>query len=145
MKRDKVATRCALVAGVFSFALLLALPAFSHLADRTAAGGVIALDHWATQSFLIQWSLNPSTNSNVQGSRSVADVMQASFNTWMAAPNTSLSASRAADSSQTSSGFDGVNLVCFVCKGDFTDAGTLAITLTTVATDVGAPDGHGGR
>lgn len=127
-------------------ALIAAVPAFSHLADRTAAGGIVARDHWASSSFPIQWSLNPSINSNVQGSRSVADVMQSSFNTWTAAPNAALSVVRTGDSGKTTSGFDGVNLICFVCSGDFTkDSGTLAITLTTVATDIGSPDGRGGK
>ena len=146
MKMRRPWVKSVVVASGLMFALLAAVPAFSHLANRTAAGGIVARDHWSAQSFPIPWTLNPNVNSNVQGSRSAADVMQSSFNTWMAAPNAALSVGRTADSGKTTTGFDGVNLICFVCSGDFTkDSGTLAVTLTTIATDVGSSDGRGGK
>jgi len=40
---------------------------------------------------------------------------------------------------------DGTNLICFVCHGDFdSEPETLAVTMTTVATQAGVSDGHGG-
>src|SRR5437868_1872593 len=89
-------------AAIFAAALLAGIPASSHLADRTAAGGVVARDHWA--SFPVRWALNPSIGSNIQGSRTVANVIQSSFNTWLAAPNASISLLRVADSAKTSAG-----------------------------------------
>ncbi len=133
--------------------LMLVSPAFPFLAQYTkpvSAGGAPQRDHWDFTAFAVTWSLNPSAGSNVQGDRTVADVMQASFNTWLLAPNAVVVVSRAADSSATAAGFDqrsssNINLVCFVCSGDFSkDSSTLAVTMTTVSDAVGEATGHGG-
>jgi predicted Zn-dependent protease len=135
-----------LKAAVVSTLLFFTIPASSHLNNYTASSNGPQLDHWATSSFPVIWNLNPAHNANVQGTRSVADVIQASFNTWMAVPNTALSVTRAADSTATTAGFNTTNLICFVCSGDFSsEAETLAVTLTTVATSVGDSDGRGGQ
>jgi hypothetical protein len=88
-------------------------------------------DHWPVLP--VHWSLNPQRNPNIQGARTVADVMDASFLTWQRVPNAAVSAVRGTDSSKRESGNDGINLICFVCAADFSEeAETLAITLTTV-------------
>ena len=121
--------------------LMLALPARSYLLNYTGGNN---RDHWA--SLPVGWNLNPKINSNVQGSRSVADVMASSFAAWTAVPNTAFSVARGSDSARTSPGMDSQNLICFVCAADFSGMdGSLAITLTTTATSVGADDGRGGK
>ena len=128
-------------------ALLAALPAASHLPlfVKPSSGGTPQPFRWDFTSFAVQWSLNPQTNSNISGSRTAAQLMQSAFSVWSSAPNATLSVARGADSSRTSRGFDGVNLICFICTGDFDSNGTLAITVTTVSDRVGEDDGHGGR
>lgn len=117
-------------------------PAFSHLSAYTESGGTPAKNKWAVTPV---WNLNPSRNANIQGA-ALADVMQASFATWAAAPGTTVGSVRGPDSSSTSVGFNGENLICFVCTGDFTkEAETLAVTITTTTSQVGVSDGRGGR
>src|SRR5207245_5747695 len=73
--------------------------------------------------------------------------MQASFDTWDAAPNTALSISHGADSSvsQEKNSPSNINLICFVCSdAPFGGTETLAVTITTTADGPGASDGHGG-
>jgi hypothetical protein len=133
-------------AALIAISLLLTLPASSHLNDLTTAAGVTQPDHWPASALPVTWNLNPARGGNIAGSRSVGAVIQASFNTWMSAPNTAVSAAQGSDSSLTAAGFDSTNLICFVCSGDFsTEAETLAVTMTTVATSVGDSDGRGGR
>lgn len=132
-----------LVFAVVLLAVAFPRPASSYLSNYTAAGASQFQDKWANTPV---WNLNPTHNANVQGGRAVADVIAAGFATWSAVPGTAISASRGADSTSTSSGFNGENLVCFVCQGDFTqEAETLAVTITTTATQAGASDGRGGR
>lgn len=146
-------TRAVLTLGALAcLAVLLAAPAASWLPQFTApaSGGTPQPDRWDLSAFPLQWNLNPATGSNITGSRAVADVIQASFNTWTSAPNTALSISRGPDSSATGAGFtatgSNTNLICFVCQGDFSkDAQTLAVTITTIENSPGSPDGHGGR
>jgi len=126
---------------------LVAVPAWSHLAEyvHPSNGGPPQRSRWSLSAFHVTWSLNPKTGSNIQGSRSVADVIQGSFNTWTGAPNTALSVSRAGDNSLTSAAFDGVNLICFACTGDFSsESETLAVTITTAALGPGENNKHGG-
>ncbi len=126
--------------------LLAGAPAFSYLPEFSTPGP--QPDHWNLASFPVQWNLNPSAGSNVTGSRSVADVIQTSFNTWTSAPNTGLAISRGADSTVASESASpsNINLICFVCSdADFTkDASTLAVTISTAANSIGGSDGHGG-
>jgi hypothetical protein len=146
-------TRAALVLlAIACVAVLLVAPAASWLPQYTtpAAGGTPLPDHWDLSAFQLQWNLNPSTGSNITGTRAVGDVMQASFDTWTAAPGTALSISHGNDSSATSAGFSpsggNTNLICFVCQGDFSkDAQTLAVTITTIENAPGNADGHGGK
>src|SRR5438874_10992004 len=94
--------------------LLLAVPAFSFLPQLTSSQP----DHWSLTAFAVQWNLNLSTSgAKISGSQSVAQIMQASFDTWDAAPNTALSISHGADSSvsQEKNSPSNINLICFVC------------------------------
>jgi hypothetical protein len=137
MKRIRLVLCVALVMAVAS------TPASPYLSNYTSSGATAFPDKWARPPV---WNLNPARNANIQGSRSVADVMQASFATWSAAPGTSITASRGADSSATSAGFNSQNLICFICQGDFSqEAETLAVTITTTATQAGVSDGRGGQ
>jgi len=137
---------------LLAVAFLLVMPAFPWLAQFTppSGGGAPAADHWDFSAFPVVWNLNPQKGSNITGGRAVADVMQASFNTWQAAPNAALPVTRGSDVGDTSAGFsasgNNTNLICFVCQGDFTrDAETLAVTITTIENASGGSDGHGGR
>jgi Matrixin len=151
MKRSKAIALA--VAALFAITALMVIPAVSGIPEyvHPAAGGTPGASHWDFSAFAVTWQLNPSTGSNVTGSRSVADVLQASFATWQAAPNTALQVSRGPDSNSTSPGFDAnsssnFNLVCFVCQGDFSkDTGALAVTITTLEDRPGGPTGHGGH
>jgi hypothetical protein len=125
-------------------ALLVAVPAFSFLPQLTSSQP----DHWSLTAFAVQWNLNPSTSgAKISGSQSVAQGMQASFDTWATAPNTALSISRGPDSSvsQENNSPSNINLICFVCSdAPFGGTETLAVTVTTTADSPGSSDGHGG-
>lgn len=132
---------------LFLLLALMAIPAWPHLAEyvRPSNGGSPQPSRWDLAAFPVTWSLNPQVGSNIQGSLPAADVIQASFNTWTGAPNTALSVARTADTGLTAAGFDGINLICFVCKGDFSqEAETLAVTITTAADAPGQNTKHGG-
>lgn len=116
---------------LFALALVLfqTLPANSYLAQYAQKNSP---DRWPAQA-AITWNINPSTNNNVLGGGSLASIVNASFGTWEAAPNTAISVSQGANSTKTSKGNDGTNLICFVCNADFSqDSSTLAVTFTTV-------------
>jgi hypothetical protein len=116
--------------------LIAAMPASPYLYNFTER----ERDHWPVVP--VVWNLNPARHSNIHGARSVADVIQASFGTWAAAPNVAVSGQRGADSSKTEGGNDGLNLICFVCSADFSgEPETLAITITTTAVG-GAESGN---
>ena len=125
-------------------ALLVAVPAFSFLPQLTSSQP----DHWSLTAFAVQWNLNPSTSgAKISGSQSVAQGMQASFDTWATAPNTALSISVGPVSSvsQENNSPSNINLICFVCSdAPFGGTETLAVTVTTTADSPGTSDGHGG-
>ena len=126
--------------------LLIARPATSHLAGYSQSASGPVRNHWGN-SFPIQWNLNPKTKSNIQGSVSVAQVIQTSFQTWLQAPNAALTASRGADNTSVSSSNNSPqnqNIICFICTADFGGDETLAITFSRISTAAGASDGHGG-
>jgi hypothetical protein len=127
--------------------LLVARPAWSYLHQVQGNASAPAKIRWDFTAFSVQWSINPDTSSaKVSGDRDPADVIAASFQTWLTAPNVALSASRAGETSVNANRLDGVNLVCFVCQGDFNkDASTLAVTLIFTADAAGQDDHHGGR
>ena len=134
--------------------LAIALPAWPYLLEftRPAGGGTPQQpDHWnfGAGGFTVEWNLNPgSKGSNVVGSRTVDQVIQASFNAWTSAPNTTLPIGRGANSTKTAPAFDGVNVIAFTCSGpscDFTqEAETLAVAFTFVSDQVDENNGHGG-
>ena len=137
-----------LAAAIAAIAIITLFPreARSHLAGYTkSSNGTAVKDRWAP-GFPIRWNLNPRTGSNIRGSRSATEAIQASFQTWLAAPNATLNASRGPDSSATSNSNSrsDQNVICFVCSADFGGEETLAITLTRVVTAPGGSDGHGG-
>src|SRR2546430_3559933 len=123
-------------------ALLVAVPAFSFLPQLTSSQP----DHWSLTAFAVQWNLNPSTSgAKISGSQSVAQVMQASFDTWATAPNTALSISRGPDSSvsQENNSPSNINLICFVCSdAPFGGTETLAVSVTTTSDAPGPTHRH---
>lgn len=131
---------------VILLGFVIAIPAFSYLPMYTrSTSGTPQPDHWNFTAFPVTWSLNTNIGSNVDNPTAAVSVIQASFNTWLSAPNTAIQVSRGSDSTKTSSGFDGVNLICFVCTGDFSkDSTTLAVTITTTADAPGQDTKHGG-
>jgi hypothetical protein len=124
-------------------ALLLAIPALSYLNEYTGQ----TPDHWDFAAFPVTYSINPNVGSNIKGGSTAAvAVIQSSFDTWNTSPNAAVNITNAGSSSATSNGNDGVNLVCFVCPGDYSkDSTTLAVTWTTIADAVGENTGHGTR
>jgi matrixin/carboxypeptidase family protein len=130
-------------------AVILALPAFSYLPELTGTGSP-QNNHWDFSAFQVQWNLNTTTTgAKIVGTRTVQQVIQASFATWIAAPNASLQVTQGANSTVTDENASpsNVNLICFICTGaGFTAKdGTLAVTITTTADTVGQADGHGGN
>jgi hypothetical protein len=130
--------------GVFcaALALMLAIPALSYLNEFTGT----TPDHWDLNAFPVTYSINPSVSTNIaSGSAAAVAAIQQSFATWNAAPNASFNIAFAGPSNLTANATDGVNLICFVCQGDFTkDSTTLAVTVTTIATAAGENNQHGG-
>jgi hypothetical protein len=144
------ATRLRILAATATIAVFVLMgtflvsPAFSYVPLLTRANGTANADRWDFSSFPVSFTINTSAGDNIKGSRSAADVLVASFQTWQTAPNTAITISRGPDSSQTTHGFDGVNLVCFVCKADFSkDASTLGVTITTTSDIPGEDTKHG--
>jgi hypothetical protein len=133
---------------VILLALGITTPAPSYLSEVTASGGNVSPNRWDFTAFPVQWNLNPSTGSNITGSRSATAVINSAFATWGAAPNALLAVARGADSTVTneSKSSPGINLICFICAdADFTrDTETLAVTISTTADAAGEADGHGG-
>ena len=144
--------RFALAAGalVITAAALLfqATPAHSYIPTLNANGATPAPSRWNFGGFPVQWNLNSAHNSNVSGTRTVEQAMQASFAPWtgLTVANVAVSEGASSSVSQETAPHPGVNLVCFVCSdADFTkDSTTLAVTLTTTADRVGESDEHGG-
>ena len=135
-------TFMALAAIVFA-----ARPAISHLAGYSQSNSGMAVRNRWGSSFPIQWNLNPKTGTNIKGSVDAATVIQASFQTWLQAPNTALAASRGPDNTSVSSSNNSPqnqNVICFTCTADFGGDETLAITFTRIVSAAGAGDGHGG-
>ncbi len=136
------------VLSVTALALLFCLPAFSYLPmfTRTSAG-VAKPDHWDLNAFPLTYRINPKVGSNFSGGGDPVQIIEASFSTWSNAPNTALSISRGPDTTSTSTGFDGMNLICFVCQDSSSFNGgtdTLAVSITTTADAPGQDNGHGG-
>ncbi|MGZ4789046.1 MAG: matrixin family metalloprotease [Terriglobales bacterium] len=127
--------------------LFAATSAFAWLPELTGSVSP-ANDRWNFNSFPVNWNLNPRIGSNIQGSRSVHDVIAASFATWQQAPNAALNVTegRESDVNSESNSPASINLICFVCTdADFAnDTNTLAVTITTTANAPGQNDGHGG-
>src|SRR5438067_4873851 len=127
--------------------LFMARPASPYLQQIQGSAAAPVNLRWDFSAFPVQWNLNPGTSSaKISGDRSPADVITASFQTWLSAPNIALNVSRGADTSLNSPAIDGINLVCFICTGDFNkDSQTLAVTLSITARNAGEDDLHGGR
>src|SRR5437762_5193270 len=110
----------------------VARPAVSYLQQIQSSATAPANLRWDFTAFPVQWNHNPDTSSaKVSGDRSPADVIAASFQAWLDSPNIALTASRGPDISLNSPAVDGINLICFICTGDFNkDSQTLAVTLS---------------
>lgn len=138
-----IATILALIA----LGLLISLPAFSYLSMYTRTpGGTPQIDHWDLSAFPLTFQFNPTIGSNFSGGGDPIQIVQSSFGTWTAAPNTFLPATRGPDTTVNSAAFDGINLICFSCTdrssfGSGTD--TLAVTITTTADAPGQDTKHG--
>lgn len=122
-------------------------PAFAWIPELTGTGSP-AMDRWNFNGFPVTWNLNPKAGNNIQGSRSVHEVIAASFATWQSAPNAALNVNEGAMTTVSSEASSpaSINLICFVCSdADFAkDNSTLAVTMTTTADSAGQNDGHGG-
>lgn len=120
--------------------LVIALPGRSYLNQYTGQ----TPDKWDFAAFPVAYSINPNTGANIQGGSAAAiAAVHAAFNTWNSAPNAAVNVTYAGTTTASSSGSDGVNLICFVCTGDFSkDTSTLAVTITTIATSPGENTGH---
>jgi predicted Zn-dependent protease len=140
-------TRLRLVLCLLFLVIVASAPAFAWIPELTGSGNP-SIDRWNFNGFTVSWNLNPKTGGNIQGSRSVHDVIAASFATWQQAPNASVSVTEGTQTDVTSEANSpaGINLVCFICTDpDFTkDNTTLAVTITTTADSAGQNDGHGG-
>jgi hypothetical protein len=127
---------------------LLVLPAYTYVFNYTvpSSGGEPQLDRWDFTAFPVVWNLNPSSGTNISGSRSVAQVMEESFAAWKSAPNAAVDVNRGSDSALTALDNSGTNLICFTCSHDeFSDSSTLAVTVSFVANGTGQDDFHGGK
>jgi hypothetical protein len=135
------------VISLIALCLGLAIPAFSYLLMYTRSSfGVAQPDRWDLTAFPITYSVNPALGSNFTGGGDPIQIVTASFNTWTSAPNTGVMASRGPDTNLQRAGFDGVNLICFVCTDKSSFGGTtdtLAVTITTTADAVGQDTKHG--
>lgn len=131
----------AAIAAFAALGLVLTRPVFSALPLYTGR----QVDRWDFAAFPVTFSVNPSAGSNVNGGTAAArTVIAASFQTWNTAPNAAVQVAPGGDSNLNRSGFDGTNLICFVCDADFTeDSSTLAVTLTTTSDRVGEDTRHG--
>jgi hypothetical protein len=133
---------CAIALG-----LALSLPAFSYLPMYTrTTSGTAQPDHWDLAAFPLTYSVNPSLGSNFTGGGDPILIVSSSFNTWISAPNTTLTISRGPDTAVQSAAFDGINLICFTCQDKSSFGGTtdtLAVTITTTSDAVGQDTKHG--
>ncbi|MFB3812955.1 MAG: matrixin family metalloprotease [Terriglobales bacterium] len=143
MRTAKLMASIAALLALAVFLLLCADRAYSYLPTLASPTTPV---RWNLSGFAVQYNINPSAGSNISGGRPVTAVVEAGFNTWTAAPNTGVAVGRGPDSNLTSApeAPSPTNLICFVCSGDFTDAGTLAVTIFTYATSAGQSDGRGG-
>lgn len=130
--------------------LLHPTPARSYVPELTGTAAGPQPNLWNFAGQTVQWNLNPNHGTNVSGTRTVEQVMQASFAPWTASPNATIPVTEGAMSNVSSESTSPatINLVCFVCSdADFSkDTSTLAVTLTTAATAsmVGQPNPQGG-
>lgn len=145
----KTRLRLTCSAGVFALcvlvASLLAAPAFSYVPmfTRMANGGTQA-SHWDFGDFPVNWTINTEINDQIRGNRSATSVIATAFNTWTSAPNAAIQIGTGGETADTTEGFDGMNLVCFICQGDFAShEETLAVTITTISDRPGEDTKHG--
>src|SRR5438067_9873101 len=94
------------LSAVAVIAIALALPAFSYLPELTKSTQTPV--HWDSNAAPV-WRINTTTQSNIANTnqRSVEQVIQDSFQTWVGAPNTTLKVSEGATTTQTTVAVDG--------------------------------------
>jgi len=121
-------------------------PVYSAQVQLTrSTTGVPSPDHWDFSSFGVMYQINPAVGSNITGGMSPAiTAVENAFGTWKSAPNASVQITQGPNSALNAPGFDGINLICFVCNADFAkESSTLAVTLTTTADAAGQDTKHG--
>ena len=114
---------------VAAICLILGLPAKPYTFNFTAS----THDHWA--SLPVTYHLNTGGGgTNISGTsiRTVAQVIDSAFETWMNAPNANISATAGSETTAGLNNRDDINTICFTCQGDFSkDPSTLAFTSTS--------------
>lgn len=134
MNRSRIITFVIVLLLVLSFP---PVPASSYVFNFPSGSNGAIRERWPATAFPVTWRLNPSSGSNISGGRTLAEVIQASFATWLAAPNTTLSVMQGANTTNQE-GNDGVNVICFTCSKQFENQNnTFAVTLTTSNTNTG--------
>ncbi|HEU5450858.1 MAG TPA: matrixin family metalloprotease [Terriglobales bacterium] len=149
--RSTVAALAASALLLLAAALLFhATPAQSYVPSLSASASGPQPSRWNLAAQSVQWNLNKTIKTNIQGTRSVEQVMLDSFAPWTSVPNASLAITEGATTTVSSEAASTatINLICFVCTdADFSkDSSTLAVTLTTAAdaSSVGRPNPQGG-
>jgi hypothetical protein len=135
MKRFRLLL-CSIPVVVAALLMIVVRPAYPFLPEATGTGAnTFIADKWPGSAQPINWVINPTRSPKIVGATSVTAVLQASFATWTAAPNTTLSVVASPGTSNITNANQvpsGTNLICFVCTGvNFSASdGTLALTTT---------------
>jgi hypothetical protein len=115
--------------------LAVSIPVRAYVVATSRAGtGEIAQHKWNTPSaFPIRWQMNPVQGANVTGSRTQAQVFEASFAAWQAVSTAAVSFVRGADTDAgTRPGGDNINLVTTNSSPGDIPTGVLALTYGSV-------------
>jgi hypothetical protein len=123
------------IAAILALAILsLKVPARAYVVgiSRTAAGDIVR-HKWKSSAFPIVWQLNPVQSPNVTGSRTQAQVFQASFASWQAVTTASVSFVQGPDtSSSTQPKDDNINLITTNTAPGTLPSGVLGLTAASV-------------
>jgi hypothetical protein len=123
------------IAAILALTLLsLKVPVRAYVIgiSRSTAGDIVR-HRWKSTAFPIVWQMNPVQNSNVTGSRTQAQVFQASFASWQAVTTASVSFTQGADtSSSTQPKDDNINLITTNVAPGTLPAGVLGLTAASV-------------
>ena len=122
----------AILAGV-TLAVSIPVRAYVVATSRSATGEIVQ-HKWKTPSaFPIRWQMNPVQGANVTGSRSQAEVFEASFASWQAVSTATVSFVRGNDTDASRRvGADNINLVTTNGSPGDVPPGVLALTYGSV-------------